>query len=148
MAHSYPLSLAWTGNTLDGSYNRNATVSNAGKHPLAVSSAPEYAGDASRWNPEDLLGSALATCHMLTFLALCAKAKVEVVGYEDHAEAVLDTVDKVTRITQVRLRPVIRVTRGTSMAKVVELFEKAHKYCFVANSVTCEAVMEPRVVEV
>lgn len=148
MAHSYPLSLAWTGNTLDGSYTRNATVSNAGKHPLAVSSAPEYAGDPSRWNPEDLLGSALATCHMLTFLALCAKAKVEVVGYEDHAEAVLDTVDKVTRITQVRLRPAIRVTRGTSMAKVVELFEKAHKYCFVANSVTCEVVMEPRVVEV
>jgi organic hydroperoxide reductase OsmC/OhrA len=148
VAHSYPLSLNWTGNTLDGTYNRNATVSNPGKHPLAVSSAPEYAGDPTRWNPEDLLGTALATCHMLTFLALCAKAKVQVVGYEDHAEAILDTVEKVTRITQVRLRPVIRVTRGTSMARVVELFEKAHKYCFVANSVTCEAVMEPRVVEV
>lgn len=148
MAHSYPLTLAWTGNTLDGTYNRNATVTNAGKHPLAVSSAPEYAGDAARWNPEDLLGSALATCHMLTFLALCAKAKVAVVGYEDHAEAVLYTMDKVTRITHVYLRPVIRVPRGTGMAKVVELFEKAHKYCFVANSVTCEAVLEPRVVEV
>lgn len=148
MAHTYPLTLTWTGNTLDGTYNRNATVATEGKHPLSVSSAPEYAGDASRWNPEDLLGSALATCHMLTFLALCAKAKVEIRGYEDHAEAVLDTVDKVTRITQVHLRPVIRVPRGTSMAKVVELFEKAHKYCFVANSVTCEAVMAPRVVEV
>ena len=148
MAHLYPLALAWTGNTLDGTYNRNATVTNPGKHSLAVSSAPEYAGDPTCWNPEDLLGSALATCHMLTFLALCAKAKVEVVGYEDHAEAVLDTLDKVTRVTQVHLRPVIRVTRGTSMAKVVELFEKAHKYCFVANSVTCEAVMKPRVVEV
>jgi len=148
MAHHYPLQLNWTGNTLDGTYNRNASVTTAGKHPLAVSSAPEYSGDASRWNPEDLLGSALATCHMLTFLALCAKAKVEILGYEDHAEAVLDTVDKVTRVTQVHLRPVIRVRRGTCMAKVVELFEKAHKYCFVANSVTCEAVMTPRVVEV
>ena len=148
MAHSYPLTLTWTGNTLDGAYNRNATVTNPGKPPLAVSSAPEYAGDATRWNPEDLLGTALSTCHMLTFLALCAKAKVAVVGYEDHAEAVLDTVDKVTRVTQVHLRPVIRVPRGTSMAKVVELFEKAHKYCFVANSVTCEAVLAPRVVEV
>lgn len=148
MAHHYPLQLHWTGNTLDGTYNRNATVTTAGKQPLAVSSAPEYAGDATRWNPEDLLGTALATCHMLTFLALCAKAKVEVVGYEDHAEAILDTVDKVTRVTQVHLRPIIRVTRGTSMAKVVELFEKAHKYCFVANSVTCEAVLAPRVVEV
>ena len=148
MAHHYPLQLHWTGNTLDGTYNRNATVTTAGKQPLAVSSAPEYVGDATRWNPEDLLGTALATCHMLTFLALCAKAKVEVVGYEDHAEAILDTVDKVTRVTQVHLRPIIRVTRGTSMAKVVELFEKAHKYCFVANSVTCEAVLAPRVVEV
>ena len=148
MAHPYPLTLSWTGSTLDGNYTRNATITNPGKPPLAVSSAPEYGGDATRWNPEDLLGSALATCHMLTFLALCAKAKVEIVGYEDHAEALLDTVDKVTRITQVHLRPVIRVTRGTSMAKVVELFEKAHKYCFVANSVTCEAVMNPRVVEV
>jgi organic hydroperoxide reductase OsmC/OhrA len=148
MAHHYPLTLSWTGNSLDAPYNRKATLSNPGKHPLSVSSAPEYAGDATCWNPEDLLGSALATCHMLTFLALCAKAKVEVVGYEDHAEAVLDTVDKVTRVTQVHLRPAIRVTRGTSMAKVVELFEKAHKYCFVANSVTCEAVLDPRIVEV
>ena len=148
MAHRYSLSLAWTGNTLDGAYHRDAIVTSPGKPPLAVSSAPEYAGNPACWNPEDLLGSALATCHMLTFLALCAKAKVEVLGYEDPAEAVLDTVDKVTRVTQVHLRPLIRVTRGTSMAKVLELFEKAHKYCFVANSVTCEAVLAPRVVEV
>jgi len=147
VAHHYPLMLHWTGNTLDGTYNRNAMVTNPGKHALAVSSAPEYAGSPACWNPEDLLGSALATCHMLTFLALCAKAKIEVVGYEDHAESVLDTVSKVTRITQVHLRPVIRVTRGTSMAKVVELFEKAHKYCFVANSITCEALLAPRIVE-
>jgi len=148
MAHHYPLTLAWTGNTLDATYNRNGSLTNPGKHALAVSSAPEYAGDPACWNPEDLLGSALAACHMLTFLALCAKVRLEIVGYEDHAEAVLDTVDKVTRITQVRLRPAIRVARGTSMAKVVELFEKAHKYCIVANSVTCEVLMDPRVVEV
>jgi organic hydroperoxide reductase OsmC/OhrA len=147
MAHSYPLTLSWTGNTLDGTYNRNATVSNPGKAPLPVSSAPEYAGDATRWNPEDLLGSALSTCHMLTFLALCSKTRIEILGYEDHAEAILDTIDKVARITQVFLRPVITVGSGTDVAKVLELFEKAHKYCFVANSVTCEAVMEPRVVE-
>ena len=40
MAHHYPLQLHWTGNTLDGTYNRNATVTTAGKQPLAVSSAP------------------------------------------------------------------------------------------------------------
>src|ERR1035438_7691402 len=162
MAHHYPFALAWTGNTLDGAYNRNATVTHPGKpalsvssapeyagdatrwnpedllgaalstpmaavpHPgkpaLPVSSAPEYAGDATRWNPEDLLGAALSTCHMLTFLALCSKARVEIRGYEDHAEAILDTVDKVARVTQVYLRPVISVGHGTHQDKVLELF--------------------------
>jgi organic hydroperoxide reductase OsmC/OhrA len=147
MAHHYPLTLSWTGNSLDTAYSRTATLSNDLKPAIPVSSAPEFTGNPACWNPEDLLGSALATCHMLTFLALCAKVKIEVVGYEDHAESVLDTVNKVTRITRICLRPVIRVSRGTSMAKVVELFEKAHKYCFVANSITCETVMEPRIVE-
>ncbi len=148
MAHRYPLTLSWTGNSLDAADRRTATLSNDKKPSIPVSSAPEFSGNPACWNPEDLLGSALATCHMLTFLALCAKVKIEVVGYEDHAESVLDTVNKVTRITHVHLRPVIRVPRGTSMAKVIELFEKSHKYCFVANTITCETVMEPRVVEV
>ena len=147
MPHAYPLLVTWSGNTLDPDYNRDAVAQNPTKPALPVSSAPEFKGNPARWNPEDLLGTALATCHMLTFLALCSKAKVEVTHFEDHAEAILDTVDKVTRITEVRLRPVIRVPRGTSAVKVVELYHKAHKYCFVANSVTCRAVLEPRVVE-
>lgn len=148
MAHVYPLSLAWRGTTADAAYSRNATASASGKADLPVSSAPEFAGDPSRWNPEDLLGTALATCHMLTFLALAAKARVEVIAYDDQAEAVLDTVDKVTRVTEIRLRPAIRVPRGTDAGKVQELFRKAHKYCFVANSINCRVVMEPRIMEV
>ena len=147
MAHVYPLTIRWSGTTLDAEYNRDAEATTAGKPSIPVSSAPEYKGNPARWNPEDLLGTALATCQMLTFLALCAKARVDVVHFEDHAEAILDTVDKVTRITEVRLHPVIRIPRGGSPAKVVELYEKAHKYCFVANSVNCRVVMEPRVVE-
>jgi organic hydroperoxide reductase OsmC/OhrA len=147
MPHTYPLSVTWSGNTLDPDYSRDALAQSPSKPGIPVSSAPEFKGSTAHWNPEDMLGAALATCHMLTFLALCSKARVEVLHFEDHAEAILDTVDKVTRITEVHLRPVIRVPRGTSAAKVVELYHKAHKYCFVANSVTCKAVMEPRVVE-
>ncbi|MBI3131856.1 MAG: OsmC family protein [Acidobacteria bacterium] len=147
MAHTYPLTLSWRGTTSSADYTRNAGITNPGKHDLAVSSAPEYAGDPTRWNPEDLLGSALATCHMLTFLALAAKARLEVTAYDDRAEAILDTVEKVTSITEIRLSPSIRVAKGTDAAKVVELFHKAHKYCFVANSIKCKVVMNPRVIE-
>ncbi|HJU83930.1 MAG TPA: OsmC family protein [Holophagaceae bacterium] len=147
MAHRYPLTLSWRGNTVEGAYSRDAVVNAPGKLQLPVSSAAEYAGTVERWNPEDMLGAALATCHMLTFLALAAKTRIEVTAYEDHAEAVLDTVEKVTSITEIVLKPTIRVPRGTDAAKVVELFEKAHKYCFVANSIKSKVTMQPRVVE-
>jgi organic hydroperoxide reductase OsmC/OhrA len=147
MAHSYPLSIHWSGSTGDPAYAPDASARAPGKLGIQVSSAPEFRGNPAHWNPEDLLGASLATCHMLTFLALCAKARVEVKGYEDQAEAVLDTIGKIASVTEIRLRPVIRVAAGTSMAKVTELFKKAHKYCFVANSVKCRVVMTPRVVE-
>ena len=147
MPHTYPFTLTWTGNTMQEGYSRDGEVSALGKTILPVSSAAEYAGTAHRWNPEDLLGAALANCHMLTFLALCAKARVEVTSYEDHAEAVLDTVEKVTWVAEIQLRPTIRVAPGTSTAKVEELFQKAHKYCFVANSIKSKVVMAPQVVE-
>ena len=147
MAHEYPSTLTWSGNTLAEPYLRDAVVSNPGKVSIPVSSAAEYAGDGGRWNPEDLLGSALATCHMLTFLALCAKAKVQVTAYEDRAVSVLDTIDRVTSITEIRLNPTIRVAPGTSKAKVEELFQKAHKYCFVGSSIKSKVVMNPRIVE-
>lgn len=147
MAHAYPHTLTWTGNTLADSYSRDAVAVAAGKTAIPVSSAAEYAGDAQRWNPEDLLGTALATCHMLTFLALCAKAKVEVTRYEDNAVSVLDTRGKATSITEIHLNASIRVAPGTSRAKVEALFQKAHAYCFVANSIKSKVVLNPRIIE-
>ena len=147
MAHLYPLALTWTGNTMADPYSRDALASATGKVSIPVSSAAEYAGNGLRWNPEDLLGSALATCHMLTFLALCAKVRIEVTGYEDQAVSVLDTAEKVTSVTEIHLKPTIRVASGTNLEKVAELFEKAHKYCFVANSIKSKVRMTPTIVE-
>ena len=147
MAQLYPLSLAWSGNTLQDPYSRNAVAAAEGKVEIPVSAGAEYSGDGLRWNPEDLLGSALATCHMLTFLALCAKTRIEVLSYDDNAESVLDTIEKITSVTEIHLNPTIRVAPGTNAEKVVELFEKAHKYCFIANSIKSRVLMNPRVVE-
>lgn len=148
MNHAFPISVNWTGNTLEPTFTRAAELK-AEDHPaLPVSSAPSFNGDPARWNPEELLGGALATCHMLTFLALAAKARIEVKGYEGHAEARMAPLQgNILHLPEIALRPVIRVAAGTSMAKVVELFEKAHKYCIVANSITSKVVMEPRIVE-
>ncbi len=147
MSHPFETTLCWTGSTLDPSYPKSAELENAGGAKVGVGSAPAFGGDPGRMNPEELLVGALATCHMLFFLSLAQKVRLEVTRYEDHSLATLATVDKVSRIDEVVLRPLIRVARGTSQAKVLEMFEKAHKYCIIANTVNCKVRMEPRVVE-
>jgi len=147
MSGPFPASMTWTGNTLDPTYSRSGELTKPhGLAGIPVSSLPVFGGDGARWNPEDLLAGTLATCHMLTFLALAAKARIEVVGYQDRAEAELETVERVSRIGTLALRPTITVAAGTDPAKVLDLFAKAHKYCVIANSITSRVVMEPKVV--
>lgn len=151
MSDVYPLSLRWEGTTTDhatGEHSRAAVASAPGKPDIAVSAAGPYGGDDTRWNPEDLLGASLATCHMLTFLSLARKVRLDVRGYVDDVQVVLGTEGRVTRVTEIRLAPTIRVAPGTDEAKVREMFEKAHQYCFIGLSLTSAVRMEPRIEEV
>ena len=47
----------------------------------------ESKGDPAVLNPEQLLLMAASSCQMLWFLHLAAKARMDVVAYEDEAEA-------------------------------------------------------------
>ena len=148
MAESYPAKLAWSGNTLEPEYSRSAELTKPeGAAAIPVSSLPKFGGSGERWNPEDLLAGTLAHCHMLTFLALAAKARVEVHSYQDQAESSLVTEERISRVGEILLQPTIKVAAGTDRAKVEELFQKAHKYCVIANSITSKVAMEPNVIE-
>jgi organic hydroperoxide reductase OsmC/OhrA len=148
MSETQSAHLSWTGSTADPAYGRNATVTKpGGQAPIPVSAMPSFSGDGTCFNPENLLAAAMATCHMLTFLSLAAKVRLEVLGYDDAAEAAMETVDRISRVATITLRPRIRVAPGTDHAKVVEMFDKAHKYCVIANSYNGTVLMEPTVVE-
>ena len=58
----------------------------AGKPMLEGSSDPMFRGDASKHNPEDMLVTALSTCHMLSYLHQAVLAGVVVTAYADSAE--------------------------------------------------------------
>ena len=148
MSDRYPATIAWTGNTQDADYNRVSTLTKpGGKAAIPGSSGVAFGGDPSCWNPEDLLAAALANCHMLTFLALAHKVRLQVTGYEGVAESSLETVDRVSKVASIALRPTIRVAPGTDKAKVEEMFRKAHKYCVIGNSYNGTILLEPTVVE-
>jgi organic hydroperoxide reductase OsmC/OhrA len=77
--HTYAARLVWEGNSGEGtaSYEgcgRSYRVLIEGKPELIGTADPAFRGDASRHNPEDLFLAAISACHMLTYLALCARA--------------------------------------------------------------------------
>src|SRR5438309_7283898 len=102
--HEYVVSLTWSGSVYGGttsyqSYSREYEYQ-CGDKPLVGGSAdPIYRGDASLYNPEELLVVALSTCHLLSYLADCARRGVTVVAYEDHAVGTMTVRDGNLRFT-------------------------------------------------
>jgi len=120
-----------------GRYSNAHTVRFNGSYDLRVDSAPDWGGDPINTNPEQVLASALSSCHMMTFLALAAKAKWPVATYYDHAVAHLGKNFKgQMSVTRVDLRPVVRFDTGFSIdaAELKQMQHRAHRYCFIANT--------------
>ncbi|MHA7888221.1 MULTISPECIES: OsmC family protein [Roseicyclus] len=120
-----------------GRFSNEHVVSFNGTHEIPVDAAPDWGGDPANTNPEQALASALSSCHMMTFLALCAKAGWPVASYHDHAEAHLGkTATGQMAVTRIDLNPVVRFDTGFSVedAKLAEMQHRAHRYCFIANS--------------
>jgi len=103
---------------------------------LTMSSDPAFRGDPAHLNPEQLLLAAAVSCQLLSFLAVAARARIDVVAYSDDAEADMPEDDPPMRITAIRLRPTITVAAGTNVDRIDRLVEVAHKECFIANSLT------------
>jgi len=129
--------VAWTGG--EGEDVRAHEVL-LGAQTLSSSSAVELGGDETKSNPEALLIGALASCHMLWFLALARKKGFEVASYEDDADGVLDG----KRFTAATLRPRVRWAGEPPQPEAIEeLHRRAHQRCFIANSVDFPVEVEP-----
>jgi organic hydroperoxide reductase OsmC/OhrA len=142
-AHNYKLTVTWTGNRGSGTsgyrdYDRAHTIAAAGKQDIAGSSDPAFRGDATRWNPEELLVASASACHKLWYLHLCADAGIIVTAYEDHAEGTMNG----DRFERVVLRPQVTISAGNAdLAK--RLHHEAHEKCYIANSLNFPVLCEP-----
>ena len=150
--HRYATRTEWTGSLGDGTtsyraYSRDHVISAAGRPELLGSSDPAFRGDASRWNPEDLLIGSLSSSHLLWYLHLCAQAKITVLAYHDDAVGTMMEDDGGGgRFTQAELRPVATIAAGGDAVLATALHEAAHRLCFIANSVNFPVAIEPTVI--
>ncbi len=120
-----------------GAYSNEHTVQYNSRYDLCVDSAPDWGGDPENTNPEQALASALSSCHMMTFLALAAKAGWPVASYHDHAVAHLGKNPKgQMSVTRIDLHPVVRFDTGFAVEadQMEQMQDRAHRYCFIANT--------------
>jgi organic hydroperoxide reductase OsmC/OhrA len=125
----------------EGGGDRRAHRLELGEQVLAASSAPEFHGDGTKADPEEMLVAAISSCHMLWFLALARKESLRVASYEDDAEGTLDG----HCFSGAVLRPRI----GWEGAEpdpdtVAGLHHRAHDLCFISNSVNFPVEVDPR----
>ena len=141
------IELNWQRSSEDFSYetyNRNHLIQFPGGQFVKASSAPAYYGDSLLVNPEESLLAALASCHMLTVLAIAAKKKLIVNHYQDRPTAILKANEKgQMMVSRVTLHPKITFSSQVEQTVVEGLHNSAHKHCFIANSLLSEQIIEP-----
>lgn len=136
----YSTTIEWTGNKGTGTsgyreYGRDYIVRISGKPFIEGSSDPAFRGDPAKHNPEDLLLTAVSSCHMLWFLHLAADNGIIVTSYTDHATGVLHLEsDGSGRFISIDLNPEVAVLEESMVDRCAELHQQANRYCFIANS--------------
>lgn len=148
--HNFRIHTTWTGNKGTGTsaywaYSRDHQLGGQGKTTVIEgSSAAEFRGDGSRYNPEELLVAALSACHLLWVLHLCADAGIIVTAYEDEATgAMAMNPDGSGQFVEVVLRPHLTVADAARAADLNALHHRAHELCFIARSVNFPVRLEP-----
>ncbi|HTE43802.1 MAG TPA: OsmC family protein [Gemmatimonadaceae bacterium] len=149
--HEYSVALVWTGAKAGPTksyqtYSREYEYRSGDKPAVRGSADPIYRGDASLYNPEELLVVALSTCHLLSYLAECARGGVLVVAYDDDAIGTMTMKDGRERFVDVLLRPRVTVAAGTDIERAQALHHKAHDDCYIANSVNFPVRHEPTII--
>ena len=146
--HRYQVRCEWSGTTAVGydAYDRTHIATVAPRAPFALSSDPAFHGDPQLMNPEQLLVLAAVSCQLLSFLAVAARARIDVVSYEDDGVGEMPENDKPVRIRSIVLRPKIHVAAGPTEARVRHLVEVAHRECYIANSLRTDIRIEPMII--
>ncbi len=149
--HHYSAHLIWDGNHGDGTtnyatYGREHRVLAGNKPALELTADPAFRGDAKKHNPEDLFLAAISSCHMLSYLALCAKYRIDVRSYEDRATGIMREDGRGGgRFVEVTLHPVVTVASADHIEKARQLHDRAHEQCFIAASCSVPIHHEPEV---
>jgi organic hydroperoxide reductase OsmC/OhrA len=146
--HRYTAQVRWDGSGTRSyaSYSRQFRVVMPRKPVLVGTADPAFHGDPSRHSPEDLMVAAVASCHMLSYLALCARHRIDVLAYSDEAAGQMTATSIAGRFDEIVLHPRVAIAAGGDVEVARTLHGRAHESCYIAAScsfpIRCEPMVE------
>jgi organic hydroperoxide reductase OsmC/OhrA len=138
--HTYQNTIEWTGNNGEGTsnytaYRRDFDWKADGKKSIACSADPAFRGDATKFNPEEMLLAAVSSCHMLWYLHLCADKGIIVHSYTDKVEGkMIEVIGGGGHFTEITLHPEVVIDDADRIAEANSLHDAAREKCFLSNS--------------
>ncbi|GGK51926.1 OsmC family protein [Salinarimonas ramus] len=149
--HHYGARVHWArgdGDFLGAAYDRGHVWIFDGGIEIRASASPLNVpfpwSHADAVDPEEAFVAAIASCHMLTFLAIAAKKRFLVDAYEDDATGEMTpNADGKLWVSRVVLDPRIAWDgpRRPDAATIADMHHLAHRECFIANSVRTRIVV-------
>lgn len=130
-------------------YSREHTWTFDGGLTVAASSSPSVVplpwSNPAAVDPEEAFIAAIASCHMLWWLSLAARAGFNVLSYRDRAVGTMAPNEQGKRwIDTVTLHPEIHYEgRIPTETEAADLHHRAHEACFIANSVRTTVTVSP-----
>ncbi len=122
------------------------TLGSAGLPALQSTPPPEFDGPPGYWSPETLLLAAAADCYVLSFRAVAGASKLAWSDLKVDVQGVLDRVDGVTRFTEVRFLPTLRIPGAEHQHLAENVLGKAKKVCLITNSLNARSELKATVV--
>jgi organic hydroperoxide reductase OsmC/OhrA len=138
MRHTFAVNLRWRNTrAFDGElvreYSHEGFATIPGHAALVTSAATDFGGDPNLWNPEELLMTAIAQCHLLSFLYIANRDGIEIVDYTDEVEGSMDFSGGTGAMNSVTLKPLVVTTADPAL--IAAMHEEAKGMCVMRQSV-------------
>ena len=137
--HFYKTSVKWD-------EGRIGTLSADTLDSFKVATPPEFPkGVPNTWSPEHLYVASINICLMTTFLAIAENSRLEFTSFSCEGTGKLEKVDGRFMISEVELKPEIKVKSERDKERAERIIVKAEEHCLISNSVKTKIILNPTI---
>lgn len=108
-----------------------------GLETLEVAAPKQFDRPGGKWSPGDMLVACAADCLILTFRAIATTSKPDWVGLTCDVQGTLDSVERVTRFTDLHLTATLKTGPNENQEKAAKLLEKPSRPAWSPTCSTC-----------